>query len=211
MPLTQAERNKKCREKKKESGKYQDLLKEDRERKAAKKKHQLQIDLDIVRFKNRESQRKSRAKKKETLLQSKTAAATPSTSALTPDSKSRSPVKSPFSNSQSLGKAKRKVEKALPMSPRKKVAIIALFSEKYSEMLKTYVKPLKQSGEKLLPEVKEAVLNFFEDNEVSWQTPGMKDFVIVYDEKRIKSRKQKRYMLMTMQEAYEQFRQKNPR
>ena len=190
MVLTQSERHKKCREKKKKSGKYQDYLRKDRERKALKKSCLSKSDLDLFKFKNRESQRKSRARKKDNALKVRIEADHPASSPSKQTPIKRSPIKSPFSNTQSLGKARRKVERALPISPRKKVAIIALFSEQYSEMLRTYEKPQKHSGQKLPQEVKYAVLNLFEDNEVAWKTPGMKDFVITFDENKKKVRKQ---------------------
>ena len=206
--MTQAERHKKCREKKKQTDKYEQYLKADRERKAAKKLTLSDTDKSIIKANNTLSQRRSRMKKRK--------AKAPETTGTSESSENDqqqiqfSPPCAMFSSKQSLGKAKRKVARALPLSPRKKVAIIALFSTEYSEMMKVHVKPNKVHGLKLATETEEMVHKFYNDNEVSWQAPGMKDFIIKYDADGEKKRVQKKYLLMTLREAYELFRKQHP-
>ena len=130
---TQSERHKKCREKKKNTNTYEQYLKADRERKAAKKSRLSDTDLAIIRAKNTLAQRKSRIKKREAKALERIENEKPQLE-FTPPSAF-------FQSRQSMGKAKRKVARALPMSPRKKVAIIALLSKEYSDMMKVNVKP----------------------------------------------------------------------
>ena len=121
-------------------------------------------DKSIKRARNTLSQRKSRAKKKE-------AKALEGNSERNDEEHEQvqfSPPSALFSTKQAMGKAKKKVAKALPLSPRKKVAIIALFSEEYSEMLKTHTKPKRIHGKSLSSETEEKVIQFYENNEVSW-------------------------------------------
>ena len=100
----------------------------------------------------------------------------------------------PFRTRQSTGKAIKRAAKSLPKSPRKKMFVLA--------------------GLKITSFTGKSYSNkhFYLENGISWQAPGRKDRAIhceVVNGKNTKETKQIRYLLISLKEAYEQFRNKN--
>ena len=57
-----------------------------------------------------------------------------------------------------------------------------------------------------MKEVLEIVRDFFENDEVSWQTPGKRDCITIKDEVTgKKEKKQKRFLMMSVSEAHQRF------
>ena len=57
-------------------------------------------------------------------------------------------------------------------------------------------------------EIKALIQKHYEDDDVSWQAPGMKDFVLIRKDGE-KTRVQKKYLLTTLEESYELFKVNN--
>ena len=116
---------------------------------------------------------------------------------------SPTPTRSPaYKNRQSLGKAIGKVSRVLPKSPRKVNAVIVKLSERFRVVTPPHVTK-KSTGVSEL--VKQAVKDFYCRDDISRMAPGMKDAVTVR-EGGVKSRIQKRHLLMTVAEAYALFK-----
>lgn len=115
---------------------------------------------------------------------------------------------------QTLGKAVSRVRRTLPSSPRKKFAVVRkLGFDIFGDVARVINESDKKRGVKhaLSEEDKEIVKNFYQRDDVSRQAPGIKDVKSVKDTKtgeRILC--QKRYMNMTVREAYSLFTNDNP-
>ena len=68
------------------------------------------------------------------------------------------------------------------------------------------VTPRKKFGKSLKPKAKQAVLDFYENDEYSQQMPGKKDYVSISSQ----THKQKRLLLCNLEELYQEFKVKNP-
>ncbi|ESO89794.1 hypothetical protein LOTGIDRAFT_164827 [Lottia gigantea] len=109
---------------------------------------------------------------------------------------------------QSLGKAVRKVQNALPTSPRKRQKVLqTVLNNANSTSTST---ELQRSRQSLPITTEEAVINFYSSNDASWQAPGMKDHVIERLEDGTKNYLQKRFMLFSLKEAHQLFLEANP-
>ena len=92
----------------------------------------------------------------------------------------------PYRTPASFGKAKRKVENALPKSPRKRTAVLA----KLARGLQVHVVP-KPAPNVIDPAIKSAVISFYNSDSMSRMMPGMADFVVVRHENGTKEKKQR--------------------
>ena len=110
---------------------------------------------------------------------------------------------SPFSNRQSRGKARKKLLTSLPKSPRKRKALIVEFAE--IEGLCTVKKAKSSRGSRAVSEeLMKKVIDFYTDNEISWQAPGKRDYIIVRENGN-KHKVQKKHLLSTLKEAHAMF------
>ena len=69
--------------------------------------------------------------------------------------------------------------------------------------------PMLKKGKALAPSTVDAVLAFFEDDEISRPCPGKKDFVSVKVHGK-REQKQKRLILLNLNEMYAQFKERHP-
>ncbi|XP_063230878.1 uncharacterized protein LOC134535630 [Bacillus rossius redtenbacheri] len=203
MPLTAAEKMRKKRQKLKDEGKYEEYklkhretTKKYRERKKLKEqalgKREKKI-MELERKKQgRERVAKYRKKLKETSNQN-----TPETS------NTASP---PFKNSSSLGKATARVKRALPKSPRKKTVVIKKLFESYVQPLPTSTAP--STAKSSNPDTRNAVIHFYENDEISRQAPGRKDVVTIRENKN-KTKMQIRHLMFSLAEAHAMFCHEN--
>lgn len=124
------------------------------------------------------------------------------------------PQKSPIGSYtclQSFGKAVNRLKKVLPESPNKKTAIIRKLAVEMGLVLKD--KPqVKRVGPRALPEEHiQCVKEFFASDPISRQAPGKLDVKSVKCPKTGKrTNMQKRHMIMTIGEAYEEFQVSHP-
>lgn len=111
----------------------------------------------------------------------------------------------PYNTPQTLGKAIKKVERALPVSPRRRGAVL----HKLCESANLLPKEKKHRGNKISDETKKLVADFYSSDEISYQTPGKADCMVVRENGQ-KVTKQKKYLLCTVMEAYQAFKQLHP-
>lgn len=118
-------------------------------------------------------------------------------------------MKSPaaFKNASSLGKATARARKALPKSPRKRKTVVRkLFSSIIGEP--TGVSSpgqCKSNSLSLSEESVSAVKAFYEREDISRQTPGMKDCLSIKNEQGEKEKVQVRYLCYSILEAHALF------
>ena len=101
---------------------------------------------------------------------------------------------------QALGKAVSKFKKALPKSARKKRTVVS----KLASPLKRSYKNSKQGNRCIPDEVINLVRDFYRLNDVSHQSPGRKEFVIIRKESK-KVQVQKRFLTWSLRETYGMF------
>lgn len=205
------ERSKKWRKKiRNDPSKYEEYKKRDRERKkkkyAEKKRTMSENEKSKLREKERLKKRLQAARKR---LQN------PREGKETHDS---------FKSPQSLGKAVKKVEKSLPKQDKKKTQVLtqvvyALSPRKRRAVLESCDVAVKrrrseESERKIrsdaLTEKELKVVNdFFNRDDISRICPGKKDFLSVKTSEG-REFKQKRLLLLNMNEAYELFKKEEP-
>jgi hypothetical protein len=111
-----------------------------------------------------------------------------------------------YSNKSTFGKAKRKVENALPLSPCKKVAVVTKLAQDILG-LKT---PPGKSTRALSQESQQKISDFFENDSISRVMPGKADTISVKLDDGTRVHKQKRHLLMSISEAFSLFAEENP-
>ena len=100
----------------------------------------------------------------------------------------------------------KKVEKSLPYSPRKRKFLLAKMATEAGCHVKGLNTIRKRMG--LIEEQIRLVTEFYAKDGISWQAPGHKDCVIVWqviNGETIKKTLQSRYMLMLLKEAHKLF------
>ncbi|XP_050500497.1 uncharacterized protein LOC126880583 isoform X1 [Diabrotica virgifera virgifera] len=109
-----------------------------------------------------------------------------------------------YKRPQSLGKAVNRVKKVLPDSPSKKQAVVRKLILEYPNLILT--KPPRKCTTKLSDEVKKTVKDFFIRDDISYQAPGKRDTKSIKDPVTNKrANVQKRFLVMSVKEAYQQF------
>jgi hypothetical protein len=110
-----------------------------------------------------------------------------------------------YGSVQSLGKAMSKVTAALPKSPRRKVAVVKVLARRIGLPLKRNETPKVISP----PLLARTIGEFYESDIISRQLPGRKDYITVVKNGR-KERVQKKILMTTVMEAFQQFKLMNP-
>ncbi|ESO98174.1 hypothetical protein LOTGIDRAFT_174307 [Lottia gigantea] len=110
----------------------------------------------------------------------------------------------PYKSLSSLCKAKSRVMKALPKSPRKRASLVKLMA---CDILGTYIAAPKIRTNQ---EIEEAVISFYENENISRMMPGKADFITLKDQLGNKYTKQKRHLVATITETYKCFTEDNP-
>ena len=90
---------------------------------------------------------------------------------------------------QSPGKALKKVNKSLPQSPRKKVAVVKALAKSFQ-----LVTEKKKTGLEIPQETKELVKAFYRREDISRFMPGKQDVVTLLDDDGNKYKEQKRIL-----------------
>lgn len=116
----------------------------------------------------------------------------------------------PYKNKQSLNRAVNRVRKSLPVCPnRAKVVVNDLFQIFHPEAAEILNKTKQKKAKIYRREslIKKQVTKFYLRDDISYQTPGMSDVVSIRDEHtKQRIQMQKRYLVMTIAEAYEIFK-----
>lgn len=112
------------------------------------------------------------------------------------------------SASRALGRTIKAVKNALPQSPRRRDYV----TQKVAEAL-SFSPPdsSTNSGRPITnPELRQKVVTFYNSDDISRMMAGKRDYVIVRRPKESKQYLQKRYMYLTLDEAYATFRDLYP-
>jgi len=109
----------------------------------------------------------------------------------------------PYRLRQSLGKAIKRLQAGLPLSPRKQRFVVETFAKSVGIAVSS-----SSSQQSTLAESEDcaALVNFFySTDDISWKAPGRKDHVIIRsiseDGQKTTTTQQTRYMLMSLREA----------
>lgn len=115
-----------------------------------------------------------------------------------------------FRSLASLNKALNRVKRHLPNSPSKKTCILVKLAELSSSSSKLDCKLKAESKLRLSAECVTAIKEFYNADDVSWQCPGRKDYVLNVSDAGSKDKIQKKYMIMSIGEAHQLFLEKYP-
>lgn len=108
-----------------------------------------------------------------------------------------------FNSAQALGKALSRITRALPKSPRRKIAVVKRLVHQFGVVPTKPPTSVRNFG--IGKEAEDIILSFFNSDLVSRQLPGRKDFKTVRSPTG-KCRVQKKLMMMTVMEAYRLFK-----
>ena len=114
-------------------------------------------------------------------------------------------IESPYGTRATLGKAVAKVSRALPKAEDKQAAVVNCLVQKLKVKNSLFCKQFVKKD----PPVKECdsiVKHFLLREDISWMAPGKNDYVIVKDKEGNKQKEQKRFLLFTLKEAYALFK-----
>ena len=198
MPMPNKERQRLYRCKLKEDPeRYEQYKRKDKNRKQAGRAKLCERSREFLKMKNRVYKRLQRQKN----AQSNNSV---NTGIIQPETETSSSI---FRSRQSLGKAKKKLRKSLPLSPRKKRALIHAIAQEEGFILEEDSSKnqglLDTNITKMHMDTKYSkVVDFFNEDHISSQTPGVKDCIILRLSNGSKEYVQKRYMLYTLKEAY---------
>ena len=183
MPLTPAEKQSRYRERLKSTGRYADVREKDKLQKRANRSDLTPTEKNNLREKNRDYKRVERLRKRTVsgnndinAVEPEQSLATTSTSDDIVDSSIDNPCtpvakQQPvqvFSSRQTLGKARKRVTTALDSySPRKQRVLLKELSKKAGLEVKETERRRENKTGSLLPETKQKVEHYYNDNEVS--------------------------------------------
>ena len=164
-----------------------------------------------MRRKNREQKSKSRSKWSPRRKKQEQAKNTITQRKLGIKKESRA-VESAFKTRQAAGKAIKKAAQALPSTPRRNSEVILKLAQENSVLIQPKCKRTLNFPEL---EMEQLVTNFYEQDDISRQMPGKKDYVTVIEngvktQQKKKKKKKKKILLMNVSEAYQLFKQDHP-
>jgi hypothetical protein len=187
MALTNAERSRRYREKKKNAGLGEVMKKKDRLRKKLARAKMSPRDLGILRLRQIENKKNFRSKGKK---QPPVAAATSS-----------------FCTKQTKAKALKKIINVLPANKDKQIELVQHLAQNLGIMKQN--KEHERATKAIPLPVQTEVRKFFSRDDVSYQAPGKRDFISIKIDG-IKRKLQKRYLFFTLREAYQLYIDENP-
>ena len=114
----------------------------------------------------------------------------------------------PYKTTSTFGKAKRKVENALPKSPRKRVAVIRKIASDVLG-LKDHDSHT-QTGHQLDENTVLLIKEYYEKESISRMMPGKADVISVKSDDGTRTSHQKRHMIMTIAKTFEAFKSDHP-
>lgn len=115
----------------------------------------------------------------------------------------RQKEKAPYECKQTLAKAVKKVEMAMPKDFDKKLKVLEVLAKKYNRIEEN--KNTNESSRTISERLVKAIKDFYENDDVSVQAAGKKDTIIIKGKLVAK-----RFMIMTVSETYELFKKYFP-
>ena len=193
MPKTPAERQREQRARLRLDAQSYDVYKaKDRQRKKSWRQQLPEKDLDFLRLRTRVSMHVLRKRRREALPENEAAGL---------------PIEGPLYKCRaSFGKAKNKVKRSLPVSPRKQKLIVKFIAKEYGLIGSEYIP--RTTG--LRAETIEIVNNHYLKDAISRTMPGKADMVVIHEPGEQKRTETKRHLLMTVAEAYALFKADHP-
>lgn len=183
---------------KEDSDKWNEHLKKERERDKVRRQEEKikceQSDIELVRKRERIRLRVQKCRRKKTVDEV--------------DNRTPEKLLGSYASKSTLRKAVFKAKKNLPLSPRKKKAVIRQLIKETFDKPNDIFAVKKQSKPKVSQEDVEKIKMFYESDEVSWQAPGKRDYISIKNESGKKIKKQRRYLIMGIDEVQRLFMQK---
>ncbi|CAF1620576.1 unnamed protein product [Didymodactylos carnosus] len=186
MALTDAERSRRYREKKKNAGLGEVMKKNDRIRKRLARAKMSPHDLATLRLRQIENKKKFRSKGKK----QPPAAATSS-----------------FRTKQTKAKALKKVINVLPANKDKQIELVQHLAQNLGIMKQNKEHERATKAIPLAAQIE--VREFFCRDDISYQAPGKRDSITIKIDG-IKQKLQKRYLFFTLREAYQLYIDEGP-
>lgn len=115
-----------------------------------------------------------------------------------------------FNSNSALGKAVKRVENVLPTNKSKAKEVVEVVARKLDITLTETSRKSISKQRKNFKETPDLVGSFYLLDCISRQLPGKKDFLNVKDKSGTKHKIQKRLMLMSVEEAYKEFKEMFP-
>lgn len=118
-----------------------------------------------------------------------------------------------YKSKRSLKKAVTKIKKNLPQSPSKRRAVLFEIATEIlpSEVSKIFHTTERKKSNAISEEAIQKIKQYYMRDDVSRQSPGIKDCKSIKDPKTGKrSQVQKRYLITSLRECYSHFKQENP-
>lgn len=199
MPLTAAEKQKRYRERLKEKGEYEKYQAKNKKLQARKRQNMSKSERKKLKEKNKIYKRNERNRKSD--IKSSTTSAPISENILSPSEA--------FPSRQTYGKAKKRATSALPNSPNKRKALVFELAKKEGILTNITSSPVSSLSSSTSDALSQKVKDFYTDDRISSQAPGLKDFIICRKNGN-KMRVQKRYLYLTLKETYALFCEENP-
>ena len=116
----------------------------------------------------------------------------------------------PYRSRQAPGKAMKRLEHSVPSSPRKQHFVVGKLARSVGILVSS---SSKKSISAESEAKRELVHTFYRTDDVSWQAPGKKDCIIIREAteagERIKQTQQVRYMIMSLREAWNKFKEQH--
>ena len=159
MAFSTAERSRRYRENKKRQGLYQEIKKKHREQQ--RKSRANRTHAKKVADRRRDALRKRQSRN--AISQQLTSESDHNSSAA-------------FTSAQTLGKAMKKVTKALPFNSPKKFEVVKRLAQSVGLLAPTQY---PRTARKLADATVQKVVSFYERDDVSWQEPGKRDSVTI--------------------------------
>lgn len=194
-PKTAAERQRERRKRLRTNPpELEEYMKKDRERK--RKRTEMEADdLEKMRKRGKVATRQWRARKAS------------SNNADISSSDQNVNIAPPYKSPASFGKAKRRVENALPKSPRKRAAVVGKLAKDILKVKLPNIMPKVCSARNAVDKI---VTHYYLSDSISRVMPGKADTITVRDENGSKLKLQKRHLFMTVGECYQMFKVEHP-
>ena len=176
---------------------YQEYLKKERERKKEKRKTMKKSELKELRRRTKLHTRLWRLQKVKR----------PTSKGVITQTHHDGANEKAYKSPATLVKASRRVEKSLPKSPRKKKAVVAHVASKV--LGSTNIKEKRIQRTRISDDMLKKIELFYNRDDVSRVSPGKADTISI-KENGTRVHKQKRHLMMTLDEAFALFNLDNP-
>ena len=202
MPLTQAERQRRRRQKLRQDGTYTDYKAKNV---LYTKRHRERTKEGLKQLSPAQQKRLRDVKKEQAKLRQRKCRQNKAANATSPIPAGDIPVQW-YSGKQSLHRAVNRVWSAFPNSPMKKASVMRKLSSDFCPPITNDERGKRVDS--ISEELQIKVTQFYERDDISRVAPGKRDTVTVRDEGG-KKKLQKRHLTMTINEAYALFKEEN--